>query len=150
MWQTGVVWLGNHTVKKIQVVGISTHYLKVSNTFSKFNHTVNQNTKSLTMMPTSFLKETCFINCNHCTCHCVMNHATWTQDDRHLPLTIHWQWLWNYTACVRIKRNNIITNLLHVSIYHFSNILFSITAWLGKFLIQYLTKQKWFYWEVSK
>ena len=30
------------------------------NTFPKFNHTVNQNTKSLTMTLTSFLKETCF------------------------------------------------------------------------------------------
>ena len=36
------------------------YHLKVSNTFSKFNHTVNQNTKSLTLTTTSFLKETCF------------------------------------------------------------------------------------------
>ena len=37
----------------------NTYHLKVSNTFSKFNHTVNQNTKSLTLTTTSFLKETC-------------------------------------------------------------------------------------------
>ena len=35
---------------------MNTYHLKVSNTFSKFNHTVNQSTKSLTMTPTSFLK----------------------------------------------------------------------------------------------
>ena len=39
---------------------INAYHLKVSYTFSKFNHTVNQNTKSLTMTPTSFLKETCY------------------------------------------------------------------------------------------
>ena len=33
--------------------------VKVSNTFSKFNRTVKQNTKSLTLATTSFLKETC-------------------------------------------------------------------------------------------
>ena len=38
---------------------INTYHLTVSNTFSKFNHTVYQNTKWLTMTPTSFLKETC-------------------------------------------------------------------------------------------
>ena len=38
----------------------NTYHLKVSNTFSKSNHTVNQNTKSLTLTTTSFLKETCF------------------------------------------------------------------------------------------
>ena len=36
----------------------NTYHLKVSNTFSKFNHTVNQNTKSLTLTTTSFLTET--------------------------------------------------------------------------------------------
>ena len=35
--------------------------MKVSSTFSKFNHTVNQDTKSLTLTPTSFLRETCFL-----------------------------------------------------------------------------------------
>ena len=38
---------------------INTYHLNISDTFSKFNHTVNQNTQSLTMTPTSFLKETC-------------------------------------------------------------------------------------------
>ena len=42
---------------------MNTYHLKVDNTFSKINHTVNQNTKSLTMTPTSFLKETCYIFC---------------------------------------------------------------------------------------
>ena len=39
----------------------NTYHLKVSNTFSKCNRTVNQNTKSLTLTTTSFLKETCLI-----------------------------------------------------------------------------------------
>ena len=38
---------------------INTYHLKFSNTIFKIKHTVNQNTKSLTMTPTSFLKETC-------------------------------------------------------------------------------------------
>ena len=40
----------------------NTYHLKVSNTFSKFNHTVNQNTGSLTLTTTSFLKETCYFD----------------------------------------------------------------------------------------
>ena len=36
-------------------------HLKVSNTFSNLNHTVNQNTKSLTLAPTFFFKETCLV-----------------------------------------------------------------------------------------
>ena len=38
---------------------MNTYHLKVSTTFSKIKHIVNQNTEPLTMTPTSFLKETC-------------------------------------------------------------------------------------------
>ena len=38
---------------------INIYHLKVGDKFSKFNHNVNQNTESLTLTPTSFLKETC-------------------------------------------------------------------------------------------
>ena len=48
-----------HLLKKWPFCHINTYHLKVSNTFSKLNHTVNQNTKSLTLTPISFLKETC-------------------------------------------------------------------------------------------
>ena len=39
-------------------------HLKVNHKFSKCNHDVNQNTKSLTLMPIAFLKETCFLFCS--------------------------------------------------------------------------------------
>ena len=44
----------------------SIFHLKVSNTFSKFDHTVNQNTKSLTLTPTSFFKINLFLIYNLC------------------------------------------------------------------------------------
>ena len=47
---------------------INIYHLKVSNTFSKFNHTVNQNNKPLTLTPTSFLKETCLIHVESAKC----------------------------------------------------------------------------------
>ena len=46
--------------RKPSLSAASTH-LKFSYKFSRFNHNFNQNTKSLTLLPTSFLKETCLL-----------------------------------------------------------------------------------------
>ena len=54
------------------------YHLNVSNTFSKFNNTVNQNTKSLTMTPTSFLKETFLYLALRAKSICVPNILLWS------------------------------------------------------------------------
>ena len=59
-WRNG----NSHTLLTWNTSVTKTYHLKVSNTFSKFNHTVNQNTKSFTLTPTSFLKETCSVFCD--------------------------------------------------------------------------------------
>ena len=87
----------------------NTYHLKVSNTFSKSNHTVNQNTKSLAMTPTSFLKETCPLACpdckrlsllwnvmgwRKCIAHFIFAYMHWSTFDPHngkLENSLRWQ-----------------------------------------------------------
>ena len=97
---------------------INTYHLKVSNTFSKYSHNVNQNTKSLTLTPTSFLKETCLkIRHNDCRpnngCQGVMPCWSETGDSiiydsqidisEQLKYHIHTRWLHRDYSLLNLK-----------------------------------------------